>query len=56
MSILAISGTGWKMLPGALKQISVGECGVWGVSPEQQVWFRINTYGDPDNEGTGEDI
>ncbi len=41
------------MLPGALKQVSVGECGVWGVSPEQHVWFRINTYGDPDNEGTG---
>ena len=43
------------MLPGNLKQVSVGECGVWGINAEQQVWFRINTYGDPENEGTGRD-
>ncbi len=41
------------MLPGSLKQICVGDCGVWGVSPEQQVWFRINSHGDPPDEGTG---
>ena len=46
-------GNNWKMIPGSLKQISVGQCGVWGVNSEQQVWFGLNTTGDPDNEGTG---
>lgn len=46
-------GQCWKSLPGSLKQISVGKCGVWGVNAEQQVYFRVNSFGDPDNEGTG---
>ncbi len=46
-------GNTWKMIPGSLRQISIGKCGVWGVSADQQVWFRLNTVGDPDNEGTG---
>ena len=46
-------GNTWKMIPGSLRQISVGKCGVWGVNADQQVWFRLNTVGDPDNEGTG---
>ena len=25
-----------------------------GVNADQQCWFRLNTYGDPDSEGTGE--
>lgn len=32
-------GNNWKMIPGSLKQISVGQCGVWGVNSEQQVGF-----------------
>ena len=37
-------------------KISVGHCGVWGINSEQSVFYRLNTYGDPDNEGTGEYI
>lgn len=46
-------GTGWKMVSGNLKQISVGKCGVWGVNSDYQVWFRLNTFGDPETDGTG---
>ena len=35
-------------------QISVGHCGVWGINSEQSVFYRLNSYGDPDNEGTGD--
>eukprot|EP00096_Caligus_rogercresseyi_P009950 TRINITY_DN3493_c0_g1_i2.p1 TRINITY_DN3493_c0_g1~~TRINITY_DN3493_c0_g1_i2.p1 ORF type:complete len:659 (-),score=140.46 TRINITY_DN3493_c0_g1_i2:136-2112(-) len=48
-----ILGSGWKTIPGSLKQISVGYCGVWGLNSNQEVWYRINTATDPDNEGTG---
>lgn len=34
-------------------QVSVGNCGVWGINAEQSVYFRLNTYGDPEDEGTG---
>ena len=44
------------MLPGNLKQISAGNCGVWGTNSDQQVWFRLNTAGDPDGEGTGKEM
>ena len=36
-------------------RISVGHCGVWGINSEQSVFYRLNSYGDPDNEGTGDD-
>ena len=31
----------------------MGACGVWGVNADQVVYFRLNTFGDPDDEGTG---
>ena len=34
-------------------QVSAGNCGVWGINSEQCVFYRLNSYGDPDNEGTG---
>ena len=37
-------------------KISVGHCGVWGINSEQSVFYRLNSYGDPDNEGTGKQI
>lgn len=46
-------GSTWKSISGNLKQISVGHCGVWGINAEQSVFFRLNTFGDPESEGTG---
>lgn len=46
-------GTNWKSISGSLKQVSAGNCGVWGINSEQCVFYRLNSYGDPDNEGTG---
>ena len=34
-------------------QVSAGNCGVWGINSDQCVFYRLNSYGDPDNEGTG---
>lgn len=48
-----ILGTNWKSVSGSLKQVTVGHCGVWGINSDQCVYYRLNTYGDPDNEGTG---
>ena len=31
----------------------MGHCGVWGINADQVVYFRLNTFGDPDDEGTG---
>jgi len=49
----SILGTTWKSISGKLKQVSVGHCGVWGINSEQSVYYRLNTYGDPESEGTG---
>jgi len=46
-------GNNWKSVSGSLKQVSAGNCGVWGINSEQCVYYRLNSYGDPDNEGTG---
>ncbi|XP_071746135.1 uncharacterized protein [Lepeophtheirus salmonis] len=48
-----VLGSGWKTIPGSLKQLSVSYCGVWGINSNQEVWYRLNTAMDPDNEGTG---
>ena len=47
------NGTTWKTISGSLKQVSAGHCGVWGINADQCVYYRLNSYGDPDNEGTG---
>lgn len=47
------NGTNWKSISGSLKQVSVGNCGVWGINADQCVFYRLNSYGDNDNEGTG---
>ena len=47
------NGNTWKTISGSLKQISAGNCGVWGINADQCVYYRLNSYGDPDNEGTG---
>jgi len=48
-----VLGSTWKSISGNLKQISVGFCGVWGINAEGSVYYRLNTYGDPESEGTG---
>ena len=34
------NGTTWKSISGSLKQVSVGNCGVWGINSEQCVFYR----------------
>jgi len=36
-----------------LKQISVGQSGVWGVDPLKNIYYRKGTYGDIDTAGSG---
>ncbi len=33
--------SGWRQIPGALKHVSVGEAGVWGVNKYDNIYFRI---------------
>ena len=35
-----IQGTGWKLVPGALKYVSCGALGCWGVNRHNQIWYR----------------
>ena len=46
-------GQTWKTVSGSLRSISIGNCGVWGINADQVVYYRLNTFGDPDDEGTG---
>ena len=46
-------GQCWKTVSGSLRSISIGNCGVWGINADQVVYYRLNTFGDPDDEGTG---
>ena len=46
-------GQCWKTVSGSLRSISIGACGVWGINADQVVYYRLNTFGDPDDEGTG---
>ena len=46
-------GTGWKLIDGKLKQISVGKSGVWGVNAQNQIFYRTGTYDDNGSEGSG---
>ncbi|XP_046860941.1 fish-egg lectin-like [Xenia sp. Carnegie-2017] len=35
-----LQGTGWKQVPGALKYVSCGALGCWGVNRHNQIWYR----------------
>jgi len=49
-----VLGTKWQSVTGRLCQISVGQAGVWGVSPRNEVMFRDGTWDLPgEAEGTG---
>ena len=37
----------WQKKDGALKCVSVGKCGVWGVNKCDEIWYRKCTYGLP---------
>lgn len=40
-------------MSGLLRNISVGNCGVWGVNKDNNIYFKGNTFNDPDNAGAG---
>jgi len=42
----------WERVQGALKQISVGEAGVWGVNDANDIYYRQGTFGDKDTAGS----
>ena len=47
-------GTKWQSVTGRLRQISVGQAGVWGLSPRNEVMVRDGTYDLPgEAEGSG---
>ena len=45
-------GTGWKQIPGKLKQISTGNSGVWGVDFLNRLYYRVGTYCKNSAEGS----
>ena len=45
-------GSTWVKIEGGLKQISVGESGVWGIAPDNSIFYREGTYGDKDTSGS----
>ena len=43
----------WKgVFHGALKSVSVGSAGVWGVNGADHVYYRIGTYRKPGTPGS----
>ncbi|XP_063689674.1 lectin L6-like [Bolinopsis microptera] len=51
-NIFRRTGGSWQRIGGNLKQISVGESGVWGVTLANDIYYRVGTYGDADTAGT----
>ncbi|XP_038055886.1 lectin L6-like [Patiria miniata] len=41
--------TSWRHLPGALKHVSVGLSGVWGVNVHDNIYYRGNSYGEEES-------
>ncbi len=45
-------GTGWKKVPGRLKQLSRGTARLWGVTAAERVYYRLG-ISETDPDGTG---
>jgi len=45
------TASAWEPIKGSLRQISVGEAGVWGVDTLGRSTVRVGTFGDPDTAG-----
>ena len=43
----------WIHVTGALKQVTVGKLGVFGVNPNDQIFYRTGTMEDPKSAGSG---
>ena len=48
------NGDNWEQedIEGAAIQVSVGPAGVWVVDQNQDIFYRVGTFGDPDTGGT----
>ncbi|XP_071804849.1 uncharacterized protein [Asterias amurensis] len=42
----------WQQIGGALKHVSIGQAGVWGVNSGDYIYYRVSTYGDEANRGS----
>ena len=45
-------GTKWENIAGKAIEVSVGNSGVWVVNANNDIFYRVGTYGDVDTAGS----
>ena len=46
-------GSTWEQIDGAAIEVSAGNCGVWVVNSNNDIFYRVGTYGDVQTKGSG---